>query len=124
MQFKNELALAGFGMVFIVGLHSAPEDVKFTPFTVAEKGKEMELKTSKVDSTMPLKKIGMFRTVRCIWGIKLLSTGDKVITEELWYPDHPDAKWEYQDVPNNSKIVGYYGRVEEDVITSLGFIVI
>ena len=111
-------------MVFIVGLHSAPEDVIFTPFTVAEKGKEMELKTAKVDSTMPLKKIGVFRTPRCIWGIKLLSAGDKVITEQNWYPDHDDAKWEYQNVPNNSKIVGYYGRVEEDVITSLGFMVI
>lgn len=73
---------------------------------------------------MPLKKIGVFRTPRCIWGIKLLSTNDKVITDETWYPDHPDAKWTYQDVPNNAKIVGYYGRVEEDVITSLGFMVI
>jgi len=124
MQFKNNLALAGFGLVFIVGLHSAPEDVVFTPFTGAEKARDWELKTAKVDSTMPLKKIGVFKTLRCIWGIKLLSVDDKVITEEVWYPDHPDAKWTYLPVPNNSKIVGYYGRVEEDVISSLGFIVI
>ena len=52
------------------------------------------------------------------------NTDDDVIMEQNWYEDNEQAKWMYQEVPEGKNIVGYYGRVESEVIVSLGFIVI
>ena len=58
-----------------------------------------------------------------IWGLKMYDEDDDILVHLNWLDFNPDiAEWVYQDVPENKEIIGVYGRKENDLIISLGFI--
>ena len=43
---------------------------------------------------------------------------------EVTFVENSETQWAYVDVPKDKTIVGVYGRLEGDLIVSLGFAVI
>ena len=61
---------------------------------------------------------------RTICGVKLIGNTDADVVSELNWVDNLEAQWSYVDIPDGKNISGIYGRVEEDLLVSLGFIVV
>ena len=88
------------GLVFIIGLASAPEDVVFAPHAASDTASDLQLKTANIDSTKKIRKIGMLvsdsKRRNKLGGIKFMSSNEDVIIERSWFSDDiTDAEWRY-----------------------------
>ena len=58
-----------------------------------------------------------------IVGFKIMSNETDTMTE-VTFVENSETEWAYVDVPQDKTIVGVYGRLEGELIVSLGFAVI
>ena len=58
-----------------------------------------------------------------IVGFKIMSSETDTMTE-VNFVENSETEWQYVNVPEGKTIVGVYGRQEDDLIVSLGFVVI
>ena len=125
IQYKaDENGLAGVGFVFIVGMASSPQDVLFSPHFASSRAADLPLQCATLDATKPVKRLGMGKTKDgSIVGFKIMSNETDTMTE-VTFVENSETEWAYVDVPQDKTIVGVYGRLEGDLIVSLGFAVI
>ena len=57
-----------------------------------------------------------------MWGIKLIDKNGEMVCDENWFEYNYNQEWKNYEVESNMRIVGFYGDMNDEVITGLGFI--
>ena len=57
-----------------------------------------------------------------MWGIRLIDKNGEVVCDENWFEYNYNQEWKNYEVEPNMRIVGFYGDMNDEVITGLGFI--
>ena len=57
-----------------------------------------------------------------MWGMKIEDANNQLICYENWFDYNPNQSWADSGIPNNKRIVGLYGDMNDSVITGLGLL--
>ena len=57
-----------------------------------------------------------------LWGLKIEDAYKQQICYENWFEYNPNQKWTETSIPDGKRIIGFYGDMNQSVITGLGFL--
>ena len=86
---------------------------------------EIQLEKVPVDPSKEIKQVGFYSCdgKKGIIGLQFLGeSNDEVILDQIWYNGGDDIALEIHEVPAGHEVIGLFGRVEKDVLASVGFI--
>ena len=85
---------------------------------------ELGLKKLPIDATKNIKEVGFYvrNGHKGLIGLKLISEQNEILLDDIWYDGAEEIALEIHDVPKGHEIIGLFGRVEKDLLASVGFI--
>ena len=116
ISVKNTDSLMGIKLGFTGGFESS----LYQAFDASE----LSLKKISIDATKDIKEVGFYVRDghKGVIGLKFIGESNEILLDEIWYDGAEEIALEIHDVPKGHEIIGLFGRVEKDVLASVGFI--
>ena len=87
-------------------------------------GNSLQARSCQVNVSKIPKKISVYAAPEneFMWGMKIEDANNQLICYENWFDYNPNQNWADSGIPNNKRIVGLYGDMDDSVITGLGLL--